>query len=306
MAGEKIKIMGKLIQILGFIICILCAVHAIGQTTDFWMLPANGGIYYGGCSIKNYEIIDTTQLVVCYYFTKDNDSLDVNKNDTTILQVGRKYTKFYGLKRHQADSVYTRKLSGIIGEFTPWENKFGQGIEYIIFQQYATDTIYNYHRMAFKDDAIMHYDEPIPQFPWVLGSETREIDGYLCYNARTRFKGRDWHVWYAVDIPVPLGPWKLSGLPGLILEASDLDNNYRFKMIGIAEKCTPILKYAWKEIKMSRQQWQSYDRNLHLHPHVTLSQAQPGVAFYIYDPRKDDLILSDDTWTIPYNPIERE
>ena len=37
--------------------------------------------------------------------------------------------------------------------------------------------------------------------------------------ATTHFRGRDWKVWFSEEIPLPLGPWKLGGLPGLILAA---------------------------------------------------------------------------------------
>ena len=35
--------------------------------------------------------------------------------------------------------------------------------------------------------------------------------------ATTHFRGREWKVWFSEEIPLSLGPWKLGGLPGLIL-----------------------------------------------------------------------------------------
>jgi len=45
------------------------------------------------------------------------------------------------------------------------------------------------------------------------------IVGQQCLMAKTRFRGREWTVWYAPEVGIPLGPWKLAGLPGLILKA---------------------------------------------------------------------------------------
>ena len=62
--------------------------------------------------------------------------------------------------------------------------------------------------------------EPIPVQDWSINVDsTRQILGYKCYMATTDFRGRRWTVYYTEDIPVSLGPWKLGGLPGLILSA---------------------------------------------------------------------------------------
>ena len=62
--------------------------------------------------------------------------------------------------------------------------------------------------------------EPIPVQGWsIVTDSTRQILGYSCCMATTTFCGRQWTVYFTEDIPLPLGPWKLGGLPGLILFA---------------------------------------------------------------------------------------
>jgi GLPGLI family protein len=56
---------------------------------------------------------------------------------------------------------------------------------------------------------------------WELSEITREIGGYKCQKATAKFKGREYEVWFTPDIPISTGPWKLWGLPGLILEGKD-------------------------------------------------------------------------------------
>ena len=51
--------------------------------------------------------------------------------------------------------------------------------------------------------------------------ETKEIGKFTCKKATASFRGRNYIAWYSPDIPLPYGPWKLQGLPGLILEAYD-------------------------------------------------------------------------------------
>src|SRR3712207_8163725 len=57
---------------------------------------------------------------------------------------------------------------------------------------------------------------------------------------RSTFRGRTWRVWFALDIPFPDGPWKLCGLPGLILKAEDSKGHFSFDCVGIDRKSTRL------------------------------------------------------------------
>lgn len=73
------------------------------------------------------------------------------------------------------------------------------------------------------------YQEPeIPQPEWVLLDTTKIIGDYFCQGASTDFRGRNYFVWYTPEIPLPHGPWKLQGLPGIILEAKDEEKRIVF------------------------------------------------------------------------------
>jgi GLPGLI family protein len=63
--------------------------------------------------------------------------------------------------------------------------------------------------------------EDLKRIPWVLVNEFREIGNFRCQKATGRFRGRTYTAWFAARVPVHSGPWKLHGLPGLILEAFD-------------------------------------------------------------------------------------
>jgi len=57
---------------------------------------------------------------------------------------------------------------------------------------------------------------------WKLENSTKDVMGYECLKATAQFRSRKWEVWYTKTIPISDGPWKLNGLPGLILEAKGL------------------------------------------------------------------------------------
>jgi GLPGLI family protein len=63
---------------------------------------------------------------------------------------------------------------------------------------------------------------------WELLNETKNINSFSCQKAIGNFRGRTYTVWFTNDIPVSLGPWKLNGLPGLILEATDSLNQFQY------------------------------------------------------------------------------
>lgn len=61
---------------------------------------------------------------------------------------------------------------------------------------------------------------------WNIFEEFKEILNYKVQKAEGIFRGRTYTVWFTEQLPYPYGPWKLFGLPGVILEYSDGDKNY--------------------------------------------------------------------------------
>lgn len=66
----------------------------------------------------------------------------------------------------------------------------------------------------------------------------KDIDGLKCYYAEVMFRGHKWEAWFTTEIPLPYGPWKLYGLPGLILEAKNESGRYHF----VATKISAVKK----------------------------------------------------------------
>lgn len=56
---------------------------------------------------------------------------------------------------------------------------------------------------------------------WCIFDEIKTINNHLCRKANTTYKGRNYQVWFTSDYPTNYGPWKLNGLPGLIIVAQD-------------------------------------------------------------------------------------
>ena len=70
-------------------------------------------------------------------------------------------------------------------------------------------------------------------FKWFLTKEKKKIDNYNCQKATTEYGGRKWEAWFTSDIPISEGPYKFSGLPGLIIDLKDSKNSYHFYLIQV-------------------------------------------------------------------------
>ena len=71
---------------------------------------------------------------------------------------------------------------------------------------------------------------------WTIVSDSiKTIENYTCLMAKGHVCGRDYTVWFTPDIPVSAGPWKLWGLPGLIVSAQSDDKVVSLDMISLKQ-----------------------------------------------------------------------
>lgn len=92
---------------------------------------------------------------------------------------------------------------------------------------------------------------------WHITDSVKSVLGYECTMATANYHGRQWTVWFTPDIPLMDGPWKLRGLPGLILEAGTEDGLYLFLATGIQKNNQSIGKVYLSDTyeSVSREQF---------------------------------------------------
>lgn len=83
---------------------------------------------------------------------------------------------------------------------------------------------------------------------WSITEEKKLINDIECYKATTKYRGIEWIVWFAPSIPYSYGPWKLYGLPGLIIEAYDNNKKFNYSIERIEFKKLDILKKDFKSL----------------------------------------------------------
>ncbi|MFM9825812.1 GLPGLI family protein [Flavobacterium sp.] len=87
--------------------------------------------------------------------------------------------------------------------------------------------------------------EITPKMNWKIEKETKKIGSFICKKATSFFRGRNYIAWFTTEIALPFGPWKLNGLPGIILEAYDTNKHiyWYFKSIEYPTKIKENVKY---------------------------------------------------------------
>ena len=193
------------------------------------------------------KVLDNAYLKCQYHHTYLKDTLDVDTfDDLFILQIGKSISKFYSYYTFQMDSL--RKTSD--GE-SVWKELFARSLDDLnqhrdrkrflnSFPHTRSSTFvyknYPSGKMtvtdAIRNDSFIYQDTLNAQY-WQVIDSTKTILGYECQKAESDFRGRRWTAWFSPDIPVNNGPWKLGGLPGLILEAYDVGKHYYFSIVGI-------------------------------------------------------------------------
>lgn len=85
-----------------------------------------------------------------------------------------------------------------------------------------------------------------PKFAWKILSDKQKIGEYNTQKATTEYGGRKWTAWFSTDIPFQDGPYKFSGLPGLIVKIEDSEKNYSWVLQG-NKKVNDYSEYSYIE-----------------------------------------------------------
>ena len=125
---------------------------------------------------------------------------------------------------------------------------------------------YKIYREAKKNELTCTTDAPDNFFfkeeniniQWnIIDKDTMTVCGYPCKKATASYAGRTWTVWFSEELPITCGPWKLSGLPGLILSASDTENYFKFYCVGMEQTKREPWKASSKNcIKCTNEEYQ--------------------------------------------------
>lgn len=174
------------------------------------------------------------------------------------------------------------------------------GSKYIVLTNFKKDSIQSQVSL-FRDGKQKTYivEEKIKKIKWNIIQEFKTISGYRAQKAEGLFRGRKYIAWFTNEIPIKYGPWKLNGLPGLILNVSDDKNEVMFYARKIK-----IPNVSNSKTDMFFQFNNNYDK-ISLKKYVKLQNEQVGEVMKLFGsklPRGSKMEISN----VKSNAIELE
>jgi GLPGLI family protein len=183
-----------------FTVCLFAAFAASAQKTD----TALAGVRY-----TLHYVTDTTQPG------------DISV-ENMILFIGERTSVFRSYDKYLRDSTLRVQFEeqaalpgGVKTIVSPQGMKVGSPSAF--YKDPATN------KLSQLELFLKYYliEEDMPAINWTVTQETKNIHDLPCQKATTTFRGRNYTAWFCSQLPYNNGPWKLGGLPGLIIEAED-------------------------------------------------------------------------------------
>jgi GLPGLI family protein len=236
----KITIMHKKISLLT--ISFFCCLQIFAQQKDFALSAARYVFYYVTDTAKPAKSISEDVIL---YLGKDKSAF---KSYNTVLR----------------DSISKEQIAQLelqvkaTGSINVNKTNLPKGVIQSVYKDFGTGKL-NGTQQLIKEYMI---EEQVPVINWVISPETKNIRELACQKATASFRGRNYTAWFTTQLPYDNGPWKLGGLPGLILEANDDKNEVVFKFAGFEDVSqrqialtpfTPTIKAAPKEFARLRE-----------------------------------------------------
>lgn len=203
-------------------------------------------------SLFSQNKLDAAWLKSSYSYTYQKDTIrKIQNDDLLILQIGKNISKCYSYYTYQSDSLRSSKDGEKI-----WRQLFKKAIvdakgeipnSGFPYKRMRTCVYKNYPqgKMTITDGISIQdyiYEDTLNPQIWQIEDSIKIILGYSCQKAKCNFRDRQWTAWFTSEIPVSNGPWKFGGLPGLIMEVYDREDQHHFTISGLQKvKDEPIV-----------------------------------------------------------------
>ena len=166
-----------------------------------------------------------TRFIYQVSMTLDSTNAE-KKTELAYLDSDGKKSFFYAENTLKRDSIMDRMRTTRNFDRTQMQN-LRSNINFTIEKDLSNQSLVYKSRIG-RDQ--YSYNEN-PSLSWKILPETVKIGDFKTQKAETIFGGRTWYAWFTPEIPLQDGPYKFSGLPGLIVKVQDSKGDYSFDLM---------------------------------------------------------------------------
>lgn len=255
------------------------------------------------------ELTDKFKYKATYDLTWQIDSTNSEsiQNETMVLFIGDKISRFSSEGQYIADSIKEayKDRERTQQSFNEMRSKMPMSaLNFYVFKRQNSAQV-SFTEKIVKDN--YRYIQDIDDLNWEILPETKEVAGFVAKKAKASFSGRDYTAWFTTEIPISEGPYKFRGLPGLILEISDNNDYYNFKLNGFKELNDEILIEFEPEdyLEVSKERFLEIKQEYAENPFIKMENSgitmgfQPGQKEKLLREHREELKKEN-------NPIELE
>lgn len=201
------------------------------------------------CSRLSAQQSDSAQVAIYFKFSQVLDTAQRDKPHTEnmVLLIGRTSGVYKSSERPMQQQVSTNP------DGTTQINTQMRGTQDEYYQLPNEKRLVRKELIGMYDAFIITND--LPAIDWHITSDTATFGGLHCQKATTHFKGRDYIAWFCADLPLHVGPWKLNGLPGVIVDAYDATNDVRFTFDGVSKPDPVAIQSPGNGVKTTEKEF---------------------------------------------------
>lgn len=255
------------------------------------------------------ELTDKFKYKATYDLTWQIDSTNSEsiQNETMVLFIGDKISRFSSEGQYIADSIKEayKDRERTQQSFNEMRSKMPMSaLNFYVFKRQNSAQV-SFTEKIVKDN--YRYIQDIDDLNWEILPETKEVAGFVAQKAKASFSGRDYTAWFTTEIPISEGPYKFRGLPGLILEISDNNDYYTFKLNGFKELNDEIsIEFEPEDyLEVSREKFLEIKQEYAENPFIKMENS--GITMGFQPGQKEKLLREHrEKLKKENNPIELE
>ena len=162
------------------------------------------------------------KMATCEYISKAD-----RERSAYVWGSSSEYSVNAELQFNAAESRYERKQYEDDESSYRWRSE-----DYIIYRNREKGETYDLMTLLEKQYVIQ---DSLDCQSWKIKNDMKEIAGHICMNASfyDTVKGKEVIAWFALDLPIPIGPDRYCGLPGMILEINEANGAVVYTAVSV-------------------------------------------------------------------------